>query len=207
MPMPAAGPGTERSAEPWQALWQALGLDPAQLSEAEMAELAGQVAKAVVSLAEGLVVTLGARRMVKDTLRMDQTQLRSQGNNPFKFASSGAAALRHFMGADRDGFLPLADAVAEAFSDIQAHELAAMMATQMMVGTLLDELGPRRIEEATPAQGLLSRRPDKSRLWDTYIEEHARRAGNVAGTAQAMLATAFAKAYEHQAAEKKDRGP
>lgn len=206
MPMPGAARGAQpEAADPFAAVWTAFGLDPSGLSREEMAVLAGELAKALASMAEGLVVTLGARRMVKDTFRMDQTQLRAQGNNPFKFASSGAAALRHFVGNDKGGFLSLSAAIEEGFADIKSHELAAMMAAQTMIGTLLDDLSPRRIEDATPAQGLLSRKPDKARLWDTFAEKHAQRAQSVAGTTQTMFGAAFAQAYQHQVAQRQER--
>jgi type VI secretion system FHA domain protein len=208
MPLPAAVRGAPpETADPFAPVWSAFGLDPASLAPEEKARLADEFARALASLAEGLVVTLGGRRMVKDTFRMDQTQLRAQGNNPFKFASSGTAALRHFVGKDRAGFLSLAKAIDEGFADIRSHELAAMMAAQTMIGTLLDDLSPRRIEEATPAQGLLSRKPDKARLWETFTDMHAQRAQSVAGTTQTMFGAAFAQAYQHQVALKQESKP
>ena len=99
-------------------------------------EALGAAFRALVS---GLRRALMARAAVKREFRLEQTMLRSQGNNPLKFSADDEDALRALLGAGRRTDMNAADAVADALRDVRLHELATVVAMQSAVRALQEE--------------------------------------------------------------------
>lgn len=179
------------------AFWQALGLDPASIPPATRQDMLAELGRAMRESASGLVAILSARKSLKDEFRIDQTRLAALENNPFKFFRSGDDALRRVIVEGKPGYLPLDRAVKQGFADIQAHEVATVVAMQNALRKLLAQMAPAAIENST-SPGLLGRKPDKSRLWERYVEAHGNLASDLDRTTREMLAEEFARAYAEQ---------
>lgn len=177
--------------------WQALGLDAEAIPAASRQDMLAELGRAMRETASGLVAILSARKSLKEEFRIDQTRLAALENNPFKFFRSGDDALRRVIVEGKPGYLPLDRAVKQGFSDIQAHEVATVVAMQSALRKLLARMAPLAIEGSTEP-GLLGRRPDKGRLWDRYVEAHGELSGDLDRTTREMLAEEFARAYAEQ---------
>lgn len=180
------------------AFWQALGLDPAAIPAAQRQDMLAELGRAMRETAGGLVAILSARKSMKDEFRIEQTRLAAHENNPFKFFRSGDEALRRIVAEAKPGYLPLDKAVRQGFSDIQAHEVATVVAMQSALRKLLATMAPAAIE-AGAERGLLGGRPDKAKMWDRFVETHARLAGDLDSTTRDMLAEELSRAYAEQA--------
>jgi predicted component of type VI protein secretion system len=194
-PAPAVGPGSD---EATLAFWRGLGLDPAQISPEARAQLLGEFGKALREALNGLVPILGARRSLKDELRIDQTRLQPRENNPLKFLPSGDAVLQALIAREAAGFLPLSKAVREGFEDVRAHEVAAVVALDAVIGNLLRQFDPAAMEQSGPSGRLFGRGPDKTKLWDRFVSLHASLVGNLEETTRKLVAEEFARAYAQQ---------
>lgn len=148
-------------------------------------ERAGQALRDLVAGLRGLLV---ARTSVKGELRIDQTMLRASGNNAFKFAFSNEAALEDVLGPRAE------DAIREALSDLSAHQLATVSATQAAARSLIARLAPGPIEQAAGSGGLLGSR--EKRMWAAYCKLHREMVEQFDDDFDSAFGKAFTRAYE-----------
>lgn len=202
-PVEVAPQGARGSAE-MDGFLTALGLDPASLSpEARTAALeqAGLALRAAIG---GLASILSARSSLKGELRMEQTTLRATENNPLKFSQSLQDILNQTLVRRPPGFLSLSQAVEDGVRDVQAHEMATVVAMQAAMKALLDAVGPDAIESKT--SGRLGLGSDKARRWDHYAELHGRMVQGLQDFNQSVAGRAFAEAYAAQIERLRMRG-
>jgi type VI secretion system protein len=188
------------------AFWQALGIDPTQVDPAKRAAILQTLAATVRESITGLIEVLSARSAIKDEFRMDQTQIQPQQNNPLKFFRSGEEALRRTLLASQPGFLPLDVATRKGFDDIKAHEVAAMTAMQKAIPVLFQRLSPVAIEQAA-SPSTFGRKPDKSKLWDQFVELYNRFADTLEFSMPETIAKEFARVYREQIDQMNNGGP
>jgi len=170
------------------------GGDPAVAMEA-----LGAAFRALVS---GLRRALMARAAVKREFRLEQTMLRSQGNNPLKFSADDEDALRALLGAGRRTEMNAADAVADALRDVRLHELATVVAMQAAVRALMEELDPAKLRRAAERGGLdFVPMQRKANAWDAFEALHARITHALSDDFDSVFGKNFARAYERALAE------
>jgi type VI secretion system protein ImpI len=168
--------------------------DPAAAMEA-----LGRAFRALVS---GLRRALMARAAVKREFRLEQTMLRSQGNNPLKFSADDEDALRALLGAGRRTEMNAADAVADALRDVRLHELATVVAMQSAVRALLAELDPAKLRRAAERGGLdFVPMQRKAGAWDAFEALHARITHALSDDFDSVFGKNFARAYERALSE------
>jgi len=192
-PAPSAPPSGEDLA-----FWRGLGIDPATLSPEARSAALEAFGRAMRSSADGLVALLGARRVAKSEFDLDVTQLAAAGNNIFKFSPSGEVALRRLLAAET-GFVGVDLAVARAFDDLRAHEVATAAGVKAALEALLERLAPAAIERrfAPVRSGLLKSR--KTKLWELYSVLHAEIAEGAESRFQDVFQSSFARAYGERA--------
>jgi len=192
-PAPSAPPSGEDLA-----FWRGLGIDPATLSPEARSAALEAFGRAMRSSADGLVALLGARRVAKSEFDLDVTQLAAAGNNIFKFSPSGEVALRRLLAAET-GFVGVDLAVARAFDDLRAHEVATAAGVKAALDALLERLAPAAIERrfAPVRSGLLKSR--KTKLWELYSVLHAEIAEGAESRFQDVFQSSFARAYGERA--------
>jgi type VI secretion system FHA domain protein len=142
----------------------------------------------------GLRETLMARAAVKSEFRIEQTMIRAHGNNPLKFSASDEDALLSMLGAGRRTQMAPAAAVAEAFDDIRLHELATVAAMQTAVRSMLRELDPAKMRDATGGGLLEAQR--KARAWEAFEAAHTRLSRAMTDNFESTFGRAFARAYQ-----------
>jgi type VI secretion system protein ImpI/type VI secretion system protein len=140
----------------------------------------------------GMRQLLIARADVKREFRIEQTMLRSAGNNPVKFAASDEQALASLLSAG-----PQAGprAVRETVEDLTAHQVATLAATQAAARALLARLAPEGIEGADGGGGGLFASKDK-RLWEAYKRLHQQVTEQFDDDFDSAFGKEFARAYE-----------
>lgn len=186
--------------DPVAAFLAGAGLDDVQLSPVQSAALMRTTGEVLRTMVEGLMEVLAARRAIKSELRLDSTQFKPAENNPLKFSTGPEDALRHLLVRRERGYLAPNDAVAEAFRDVEAHQVAFLAGVQEAWRDLLDRFDPGKIEQRIGHEsglgGLLASR--KARCWDAFtafyhvITEEAR------DDFEALFGHKISRAYKEQ---------
>ncbi|MBV9734342.1 MAG: type VI secretion system-associated FHA domain protein TagH [Acidisphaera sp.] len=161
------------------------------------------------ALVAGLRQALIARAAIKGEFRIEQTMIRSRGNNPLKFSADDDDALSALLGVGRRTDMAPAAAVADALRDMRLHELAAMAAMQSAVRSLLARFDPAQIRAATEQGGGLAVVPAqrKARAWDAFEKLHGTTTQALADDFDSVFGKAFARAYEQALREASEREP
>jgi type VI secretion system protein ImpI/type VI secretion system protein len=166
---------------------------------AAMMEALGTAFRAVVS---GLRQAMIARAAVKSEFRIEQTIIRSRGNNPLKFSADDDDAMAALLGVGRRSDVEPAAAIDEAMRDIRLHELATMAAMQAAVRALLAEFEPSKLRQSADRGGLaLLTAQRKAGAWDAFEALHARVSQALIDDFDSVFGKAFARAYERAVAE------
>ena len=176
--------------------WQAVGLDPSNLTSSDMMERLSEAGAALRDMADSIVQILNARRMVKDEFRIHQTQLQATRNNALKFLADGDTALNKMLVEHDQAFLPLSDSVREAFDDIKAHELATLAGMREAVRALLDQFSPDAVERKLENSNI--GRNVKSKYGEALEELYNEIAGSAEDRFKTIFGDAFSRAYAEQ---------
>ncbi|MBX6376201.1 MAG: type VI secretion system-associated FHA domain protein TagH [Acetobacteraceae bacterium] len=158
----------------------------------------GAAFRAVIS---GLRALLIARADVKREFRIEQTLLRAAGNNPVKFAATDDAAVLALAAQGAKGIA----AVEETISDLTAHQVATLAATQAAARALLERLAPAGLEAEVKGGGSLFGASREKLLWEAYKKLHQQVVEQFDDDFDSAFGKAFARAYE-QAARRGDGG-
>jgi type VI secretion system FHA domain protein len=149
------------------------------------------------AMISGLRQALIARAVVKNEFRIEQTMIRSRGNNPLKFAAGDDDAMLALIGSGRRSDMGPEAAIADALADMRHHELATMAAMQDAVRALLRQLDPTQYTAAADQQGGGFLAPSrKARAFDLYDAAHARIVQALSDDFDSVFGKAFAIAYE-----------
>lgn len=199
-PLPVPAPPVAAAEDLLAAFLRGAGLpDLRPADPAAAMEALGAAFRAAVG---GLRQAMIARAAIKGEFRIEQTLIRTHGNNPLKFSANDADALTALLGAGRHTDMNAAEAIGEALRDMRLHELASVAAMQAAVRALLAEFDPGRLRHAAergsfdfvPAQ-------KKAHAWDAFETLHARIARALADDFDSVFGKAFARAYERALAD------
>jgi FHA domain-containing protein len=180
-----------------QALQKGLGTASAGLTP-QHAQRVGELLRAMTA---GTLELLTARMVAKRELGAAATQLRTRENNPLKFSPDVDSALTHLLGPAERGFLEPRAAVAEAFDDLRAHQVALLAGMRAALDTVMSRFDPSALEQRLAPGGALENlipANRRARLWSAYGEEYARIVGEIEDDFDALLGRAFLKAYQAQ---------
>jgi type VI secretion system FHA domain protein len=202
-PAPAAPPATIAGDDAvLQALLRGLGLPELQLQRpaVEVAELVGALLREATA---GTMDVLMARAMTKKESRIDMTMLSVRANNPLKFFPHAEGALTQMLTGAMAGYMAPQDAMAGAFDDLRAHELAVIAGMRAALGAVLHRFDPAQIESrlAVPSvmdKMLASNR--KAKMWDRLVELYGEIAREADDDLQRLFGEKFSEAYEDQVA-------
>jgi type VI secretion system FHA domain protein len=196
-PASASAPMTE---DLLAAFLSGAGLGTLQLADpvATMTALGAAFREAVSGLRQAMI----ARAAIKGEFRIEQTMIRSRGNNPLKFSADDDDALAALLGAGRHSDMGAAAAIADALRDMRLHELATVAAMQAAVRALLGEFEPGRLRAAAEHGGLnLVAAQRKARAWDAFEALHPRISQALTDDFDSVFGKSFARAYERALAE------
>jgi type VI secretion system FHA domain protein len=183
------------------ALFRGMGFPPNVQLPADGEKVAESVGLMVREIAEGLVQLLSARQMLKSEFRMDETQMRPEENNPFKYYKIAELALDEMFVTKSGGFQDPAAAAASAFADIQQYVMLTTAAIQRAMTLMFQRLSPEAIAREAEGDGGLRIRGlgGGKGKWETYVESHARMSGRLDGLTKQIISEAFAQVQEEQA--------
>lgn len=183
-----------------QALLRGLGLPELKLQRpaTEVAETVGAMLREATA---GTMDVLMARAMTKKESRIDMTMLSVRANNPLKFFPHAEGALTQMLTGAMAGYMPPVDAMAGAFDDLRAHELAVIAGMRAALGAVLHRFDPAAIEArlAVPTvmdKMLASNR--KAKMWDRLVELYGEIAREADDDLQRLFGEKFSAAYEEQ---------
>jgi type VI secretion system protein ImpI/type VI secretion system protein len=198
----AAIPGDELLA----AFLRGTGLPDARPTDPAAAmEALGAAFRALVS---GLRLALIARAAIKGEFRIEQTMIRSRGNNPLKFSADDDDALIALLGAGRRTEMDAAEAVAEALRDMRLHEIATVAAMRSAMRALLARFEPAKLRVAAEQGGLnLVPLQRKARAWDAFEAMYSQTNAALIDDFDTVFGKAFARAYEQALNEVSAREP
>jgi type VI secretion system FHA domain protein len=204
--VPAPFTGADQGGE-WAAFLTGAGLSPGDVRADPRSAMAaaGDLLRRLVA---GMVVMLEARARAKAQLGAQGT-IPGLDNNPLKFARSPERALSQLLNSPERGFMPADRAVEDAFRDLQAHQMATLIAMQGALSATLARFSPQAIRERAETRGLLAKILPAAReaeLWNAYQREFE---GVARGSDEAFMdvfAKQFRLAYEKAATDMKARG-
>lgn len=198
----AAAPAPASDSEVLQALLRGLGLPDLKLNRpaTEVAESVGAMLREATA---GTIDVLMARALTKKESRIDMTMLSVRSNNPLKFFPNADGALTQMLTGAMAGYLPPVQAMAGAFDDLRAHELAVIAGMRAALAAVLHRFDPAQIERrlAVPTvmdKMLTSNR--KAKMWDRLVELYGEIAREGDDDLQRLFGEKFSQAYEEQVA-------
>jgi len=157
-------------------------------------ETLGATFRAIVS---GLRQAMIARAAIKSEFRIEQTSIRSRGNNPLKFSADDDDAMKALLDAGRRTDMNAVGAVSDALRDIRLHEIATVAAMQSAVRSLLEEFEPGKLRHAAERGGLaFVPGQRKAQAWDEFEALHGKIIRALEDDFDSIFGKAFARAYE-----------
>lgn len=195
-PTAAPSPESVGSDAFWSELGEALGIDLTALDDTAREAIAIQAARLLRQCIGQLRQTLHTRSELKAELRLQQTTVHGAGGNPLKHAVNSGEALQALLRSPKPGQLSGDQAVARAFRDLQAHQVALLAASRSAVQAMFEHFSPERV--ATRLDQV--RKPwltsDGSR-WRAFRRQHRNLRHND-DWGERLFARDFAQAYEEQ---------
>lgn len=145
---------------------------------------------------KGLMDLLAARANLKNELRMSATLIRQAENNPLKFAANVAAAKVLFTEASKNNaYLSRTEAVTQAMSEIQEHQMALLIGMRAAFNQLLKTFSPENFEDKQGAGiGKIVSSPEK-KAWVAYKKFYTDRVTQSDDPFQDLFSVALSKAY------------
>jgi type VI secretion system protein ImpI len=179
----------------WGRFGDALGMDLQALAPEAREALALQAARLLRQSVDGLQQSLRTRSELKNELRLAQTTVQGRQLNALKVARDTDHALSMLL-QKPSGHVPAEQAIARAFRDLQAHQVALVNASRAALRATLEHFSPRtlilRFERDHKA--LLA---TSGRRWTAYCRYHQALSQDN-DWSERVLARDFAQAYEEQ---------
>ncbi|MDG6399724.1 type VI secretion system-associated FHA domain protein TagH [Pseudomonas quasicaspiana] len=181
----------------WMRFGAAIGIDLLTLDQGQREALAINSAALLKQSIGGLQQTLRTRSELKNELRLTLSMAQHGGNNPLKYAGDASEAIGLLLQAQRAGQLPGDQAIARAFRDIQAHQVALLAASRKALHGALAHFSPQHL-------ALRFERDMRSRLFHTNaarwkaFERYHHMLCQDDDWSERLLARDFAQAYEEQ---------
>jgi FHA domain-containing protein/type VI secretion system protein len=142
-----------------------------------------------------------ARALTKRESHIDMTMIAPRANNPLKFFPDPDSALTQMLSAQIPGYLPPLPAIAGAFDDLKAHELAVIAGMRAALAAVVQRFDPARIEQRLSEPGRLDKLMPagrKARMWDRLVELYGELARDADEDLQRLFGEKFSGAYEQQ---------
>lgn len=184
-----------------RALLRGLGLPGLQLDRpAAAAELAGALLREATA---GTINVLMARALTKKESRIDMTMLAVRSNNPLKFFPHAEGALTQMLTGAMAGYMDPVEAMAGAFDDLRAHELAVIAGMRAALGAVLHRFDPAQVEACLDVPSMMDKvlaSHRKAKLWDRLVRLYDEIAREADDDLQRLFSEKFSQAYEEQVA-------
>ena len=191
-PLPSQG-----SAPFWSAFAQALGIDLDTLDEPGREVLAIKAAALLRQMTQGLQQSLSTRNELKHELKLPLTQISLQSPDPLKDSADASTALRLLLGAGQLGQVSAEMFVTRAYRDMQAHQVALLVACRAAVRGTLAAFAPGQLLLCFERQAKPPLIPRCGGRWRAY-QRHYQALIKDEHLSEGLLGSDFTKAYEEQ---------
>ena len=180
----------------WARYSQALGVSLDGLPDDQREALAIAAATLLRQCVSHLQQSLKTRSELKSELRLAQTTVQTAGNNPLKHAADSSEALTLMLRGKEPGQLSATQAVARAYRDLQAHQVALSAASRAALRGMLEHFSPEQLNLRFEREGKGLLNTNGAR-WKAYTRFHQAIQAEE-DWSKRLFARDFANAYEEQ---------
>ena len=180
----------------WERFGTALGINLGNLDTEAREALALSAVKLLRHSIQGLQQSLHTRSKLKSELRLVQTLIQGEPKNPLKVADDAQQALQMLLQPNKPAQLSADQAIARAFRDLQAHQVALLTASRATLRATLEHFSPQRLMFRLEQDHKPLIRTS-GRYWRAYGRYHQALCQDDDWTGR-LLARDFAQAYEEQ---------
>lgn len=180
----------------WARYSQALGVSLDGLPDDQREALAIAAATLLKQCVSHLQQSLKTRSELKSELRLAQTTVQTAGNNPLKHAADSSEALTLMLRGKEPGQLSATQAVARAYRDLQAHQVALSAASRAALRGMLEHFSPEQLNLRFEREGKGLLNTNGAR-WKAYTRFHQATQAEE-DWSKRLFARDFANAYEEQ---------
>jgi len=191
-------PLPNQGSEPfWSGFAQALGIDLDTLDGPGREVVAIKAAGLLRQMTEGLQQSLSTCNGLKHELKLAVTHAPIQSSNPLKDSADASAALGMLLGTGQLGQVPAERVVTRAYRDMQAHQVALLVASRAAVRGALEAFAPGHLLLCFERQAKPPLIPRCGAHWRAY-QRHYQTLVEDEHLSERLLGCDFTKAYEEQ---------
>lgn len=181
----------------FEAFCEGARLDASAFSGEDPAEVMRRLGAVYRQMVLGLSDLMTERTVAKGDFNLERTTVRSEGNNPFRWAQAHRVAV-DLLKSREDGFLSGPAAVRVSFEDLKKHLLCMLAGLKAAVSSTLDNLSPETVEEQLSGRSFLSR---GGAAWSEYARRHAEFKRQAGDDPNSPVNRDFRSAYERRLQE------
>ena len=198
---PPTGETRQAGAAPTlEAFFRGAGLPSQKLDEKQVDLVLHGLGQLMREVIVGLGENLHVRTDQKNTLRIANTTIQPQNNNPLKFSATVDEALNNLFFRQPAEYLSAVDAVREAFIDIKSHQQNLLNAVRTAVADYVARLDPDELEHkfTSGKRGGLMSAAQKLKYWDLYKDLYQVVTQQSPGQFPQLFIEDVARSYEHE---------
>ena len=181
----------------WSQFADAMGVPLDTLDTQACEALAIKVAGLFRQTIEGLQQSLRTRDELNGELNLGWTVPAIKSHNPLKDCTDTPSALASLLGLGEPGPLPAEVAVAQAFREMQIHQLALVVACRAAIRGAVEAFAPSHLLLCFERQDMPARFSTDGAHWRAY-QRHYRHLIDEQPLGEQLLRNQFSKAYAEQ---------
>jgi len=199
-PAPASAPGSPSASAAIDAFFRGAGLTAQKIDERDAEQMLHRLGQLMREMIVGLNENLHLRADQKSTLRIPNTTIQPQNNNPLKFSASVDEALTNLLFRQSSEYLQAVEAVREAFTDIKLHQQLVLASLRTAVSDYIGRLDPDDLENkfTNGKRGGLMSAANKLKYWDLYKDLYQVVTQGQQGQLPQQFLEEMARAYEQE---------
>lgn len=182
------------------AFFRGAGLPARKLDDRQAQQAMHTLGQLMRELIVGVGENLHVRAEQKNALRIPNTTIQPQANNPLKFSAGVDEALQNLLFRQSAEYLSGVDAVREAFTDIKLHQQALLGAVRTAITDYMGRLDPDELENkfSNGKRGGLMNAANKLKYWDLYKDLYLVVTQAPPGQLPQQFAEELARGYEQE---------
>jgi type VI secretion system FHA domain protein len=183
-----------------EAFFRGAGLTVQRLDDKQAEQTMHRLGQLMREMIVGLNENLHVRADQKSALRVANTTIQPQNNNPLKFSASVDEALTNLLFRDSSEYLPAVEAVREAFTDIKHHQQVLVAGMRVAVADYIGRLDPDELENkfTNGKRGGLMSAAHKLKYWDLFKDLYQVVTQAQPGQMPQQFLEELSRAYEHE---------
>ena len=197
-PAPAAGDAPANQGALLELFCQGAGLEVSAFYGEDPSQVLLRAGAVYRQMVQGLVALMEERTRVRGEYWMDQTSVKAQDNNPFRWAHADRVAV-DLLRDSGSGFLIGPAAVKASFADLEKHFGCLMGGMRGALAAVLDALSPAALEKHDGGMSLL--KPKAATCWSAFLREYERLRSGAEDDVKSPINTAFRNGYERRLGE------